>query len=157
MKILMRKITWMSAGFALAMLSGAPAVADDTELLLINPDPTQNPKANVLFILDTSGSMGNPVGTIEPYDSTIPYGGPCDPNSIYWTDVDVLPVCDGNEENYVYKTFFHCDYASNQIAGIGSFTNTMVQYRDGGKNGTGSGPFRWQYMALVLLGQLGGR
>jgi type IV pilus assembly protein PilY1 len=138
----------MSAGIALAMLSGAPAVADDTELLLINPDPTQNPKANVLFILDTSGSMGNYVSTIEPYDSAITYGGPCDADHIYWTDVDVLPVCDGTEENYIEKTSFHCDYASNQIAGIGSFTNTMVQYRDGGKTGMEPGPFRWQYLAL---------
>ena len=57
MKISVKKVTWMTAGTCFALLAGAPAIADDTELLLINPDPTQNPKPNVMFILDTSGSI----------------------------------------------------------------------------------------------------
>jgi hypothetical protein len=40
-----------------------------------------------------------------------------------------------------------CDYATTQLNGIGSYTNTMVQYRDGGKDGGGSGPARWQFLA----------
>ena len=43
MKISVQKATWTSISFLLALMSGAPAMADDTELLLINPDPTQNP------------------------------------------------------------------------------------------------------------------
>ncbi|MFT5501206.1 MAG: type IV pilus assembly protein PilY1, partial [Woeseiaceae bacterium] len=148
MKISLAKATWMSASCAIAILAGAPAIADDTELLLINPDPTQNPKPNVMFILDTSGSMTTTENTIEPYDSVITYAGACRTDAIYWTDVDVLPVCDGTELNWVNKTAYHCDYAVQQMSGIGSFTNTMVQFRNGGKDGSGSGPFRWQYIAL---------
>jgi hypothetical protein len=48
MKISTRKITWMSVGCAVAMLTGMPAIADDTELLLLNPDRSQNPKPNVM-------------------------------------------------------------------------------------------------------------
>jgi type IV pilus assembly protein PilY1 len=33
------------------------------------------------------------------------------------------------------------------MLGIGSFTNTMVQWRGGGKDGGGAGPERWQYLA----------
>ena len=148
MMISTRKFTWTVIGFAVALLAGAPAAADDTELLLINPDPTQNPKPNVLFILDTSGSMDGEVSTINPYNSAETYEtGDCDPNRMYWTDVDVEPVCDDSNNRYIEKSAFQCQYAANQIAGIGSFQNTMVQYRDGGKNGGGTGPARWQYLA----------
>jgi len=129
MKISIRKTTWMSVSFAIAMLTGLPAIADDTELLLMNPDPSQNPKPNVMFILDTSGSMTTTQDTTEPYDNLQEYPGTCDVNNIYWTDVDVTPVCDGNNTAYVDKDSFHCDFSANQIAGIGSFSNTMVQYR----------------------------
>jgi type IV pilus assembly protein PilY1 len=131
----------MISGCAFALLSGAPAVADDTELLLINPNPAANPKPNVMFIMDTSGSMDTIEQTNDPYDSTMTYAGPCDTNRIYWTDVDVTPVCDGNETQFVEKTAFQCDYAANQIAGIGTFTNTMVQYRS-----AGNASAKWQYL-----------
>ena len=147
MKISIQKTTWMSAGCAFALLIGIPAVADDTELLLINPDPTQNPKPNVMFILDSSGSMTTEQDTTAPYDGTQTYAGDCDPDRVYWTDVDVQPVCDGNNDSYIEDASFLCEFASNQMFGIGSFTNTMVQYRDGGKDGMSPGPARWQYLA----------
>ena len=148
MKIYTRKISWMSISCALGLLSGLPAIADDTELLLINPDPSSEPKPNVMFILDTSGSMSTELETNEPYDSTQTYDdGACDPDVYYWTDVDIEPVCNGSNDRFINKDSFFCEYAANQLNGIGSYTNTMVQYREGGKDGTGNGPFRWQYLA----------
>jgi type IV pilus assembly protein PilY1 len=147
MKISMRKNTWISVGCGLTMLAGAPAIADDTELLLITPDPRFNPKPNVMFIMDTSGSMGTQEQTIMPYDSTQTYAGICDNDAVYWTDVDIEPVCDAANTQWVWKTYFQCDYATQQMKGIGSFTNTMVQFRDGGKDGIGPGQWRWQYLA----------
>ncbi len=152
MKISKQKFTWMSIACAVSLLAGMRVLADDTELLLINPDPASNPKPNVLFILDTSGSMGRTtVTTTRPYDNLQTYAGPaglsCDTDSLYWTDVDVTPVCDGTEQNYIAKSSFFCDFAQNQISGIGSYTNTLVQYRDGDKDGGSGGPTRWQYLA----------
>ncbi|MDH3716282.1 MAG: hypothetical protein OET44_20835, partial [Gammaproteobacteria bacterium] len=148
MKISTQKLAWMTTGLGVALLAGAPAVADDTELLLINPDPTQNPKPNVMFILDTSGSMTTTETTIDPYDSAVTYGGACDSSRLYWTDVDVTPVCVATNLQYIEGSSFHCDYAANQIAGIGSFTNTMVQYRAGGKDGLDTGAkTSWNYLA----------
>jgi len=143
MKISKRKITWMSIGFAITLLAGTPAVADDTELLLINPDPTLAPKPNVLFILDTSGSMTTTLQTTAPYESTQNYSGDCDSDDYYWTEVDVLPDC-STSNNVISAGRMVCDYATNQLNGIGSFTNTLVQYRDGGNDGTSSGPSKWQ-------------
>ena len=110
MKISMSKITWTSTGVVFALLCGAPVVADDTELLLLNPDPSQNPKPNVLFILDTSGSMGTEEATTKPYDSALTYTGACDPTRMYWTDIDVQPVCDTGNLNYVEASAFVCDF-----------------------------------------------
>jgi type IV pilus assembly protein PilY1 len=147
MKISTRKNTWTSVGCGVALLAGSPAMADDTELLLITPDPRFNPKPNVMFIMDTSGSMGTLENTNRPYDSSLTYTGDCDVNAIYWTDIDIVPSCNASNTQWVYKPYFQCDYATQQMSGIGSFTNTMVQFRDGGKDGDGSGPYRWQYIA----------
>ena len=142
MKISTKNTTWMSLGCVFALIAGAPALADDTELLLISPNPGSLPKPNVLFIMDTSGSMTSTESTLEPYDSMQTYSGDCDVNNIYWTDVDVLPVCNGTNEQYLEKTSFHCNYAANQLAGIGSYTNTMVQYR----SFNATAPRKWQYI-----------
>jgi len=130
MKISTRKITWMSVSCMFAMLTGLPAVADDTELLLVNPDPSLAPKPNVMFILDTSGSMTSEQSTIDPYNSNLIYGtGNCDPAKFYWTDVDVTPDC-ATTNNVIDAGKYVCEFSSKQIAGIGSYTDTMVQYRD---------------------------
>jgi len=148
MKISTNKTTWITLGCVVSLLSGAPAVADDTELLLLNPNPATNPTPNVMFILDTSGSMTTTETTVAPYDSAVTYAGSCDSDNLYWTEVDVTPVCDGTETNWVEKTSFFCDFATLQVAGIGSYTGTMVQYRAGGNDGMSPGPATWQYLAL---------
>lgn len=130
MKIFRKKTTWTGAGVAAALVAGAPVLADDTELLLINPDPSQAPKPNVMFILDSSGSMDTEESTVEPYDSTVEYSGDCDRDAMYWTDVDLVPSCTPGNEQWVYKTAYQCEFADRQIEGIGSFTNTMIQFRD---------------------------
>ena len=129
MKIATQKTTWMTLSCVLALASGAPAMADDTELLLVNPDPSQMPKPNVMFILDTSGSMKTEESTVEPYDSNLVYPGACDTNAMYWTDVDITPTCDAANNRWFAKAAYMCEFSTKQIAGIGSYTDTMVMYR----------------------------
>jgi len=149
MKISTRKITWMSVSCAFAMLTGLPAVADDTELLLVNPDPSLAPKPNVMFILDTSGSMTTEQSTIDPYDSALTYGtGNCDPAKFYWTDVDVTPDC-ATTTNIIDADKYVCEFSRKQIAGIGSYTDTMVQYRDD----PSSSKKNWQTLAAGYTGE----
>jgi type IV pilus assembly protein PilY1 len=131
-----RKITWICAGILLAMTSGAPAIADDTELLLVTPATAQNDKPNMLFIIDTSGSMDTIVDTKDPYDSTVTYGGNCDVNKLYWTDVELTPSCDDNKQ-LIDKPSFVCAAAAGQLSGIGSYSDTMVQYTSSGSGSTG--------------------
>lgn len=145
MKISTRKITWMSVGCAYALLTGLPAIADDTELLLVNPDPSQVPKPNVMFILDTSGSMRDTQSTLDPYDSAVTYSGTCDSTAYYWTDVDVVPDC-SSTKNVIAGSAYVCEFSRMQIGGIGSYTDTMIQYRDDAAV-SGSNRIEWQTLA----------
>lgn len=120
---------WTSAGLLLALVVGSPAVtfADDTELLLLTPDTGSKP--NILFILDTSGSMRDEVLTQAPYDPSIIYGGACDSGKVYWSDVDIAPDCSVGTNRVIAKSTFVCNTAAGQLAGIGSFSDTLVQHR----------------------------
>ena len=73
-----KNITWTCAGILLALTAGAPVIADDTELLLVTPRKAKDNKPNILFILDTSGSMSSGELTFETYDSTLIYRSPKD-------------------------------------------------------------------------------
>ena len=124
------------------MLPGRALLADDTELLLLNPEPVGASKPNILFILDSSGSMATRQATLEPYDANKTYVGACDNDTLYWTDVDVTPDCE-TSTNLIDKNRFHCAAASRQLRGVGSFTDTLAQYG-------AAEPYRWQYLAPDL-------
>jgi len=141
MNMVIRKTTWTGTGLLLALLSGAPAIADDTELLLVDPN-NQTPKPNIVFIIDSSGSMTTEETTKEPYDTNTPYVGTCDPDMLYWTEVDAVPSCDVSNTQMIAKSSFVCEAAEKQLAGIGIYTNKMIQYR------TGSSGFFSVYLGL---------
>ena len=120
----------IALGVLLAVASGSPVLADDTELLLVDPN-AQQPKPNIMFIIDSSGSMGNQEDTKLPYDAARAYTGVCDPTMLYWTEVDAVPSCDVANTRMIAKTSFLCDDASLQLKGLGIYGGKMVQYRDG--------------------------
>ena len=91
MNRLIKNTTGSLIGLTLALVAGAPALADDTELLLIDPNNVQ-PKPNIMFIIDSSGSMTTQEQTQEPYNAATPYSGPCNPDMVYWTEVDAVPA-----------------------------------------------------------------
>ncbi len=99
------KTKWTGLAAALTMFIAAPTIADDTELLLYNPASSTGQKPNILFILDSSGSMGDPVDTTKIYDSVNGvYTGTCDENYYYWTEVDVIPSCDVSNTRKIAKS-----------------------------------------------------
>ena len=131
MNKVIRKTTGTVLGLTLALVSGAPVLADDTELLLVAPpDPTEL-KPNVMFILDTSGSMNDVQKTGKPYDPLTDYSafGDCDTNSYYYNDSFSEPVCSG-ATRYFDKSAWHCAASAIQIADVGMYTGVLVQYRD---------------------------
>ncbi len=130
MKITTRKLEWIGFGFVLALLSGAPALADDTELLLLTPGDDASPfNANIMMIIDSSGSMGTLEETNKPYDGTLTYEGACDPDRIYWTRTGLLPSCGAENNQYVDDFAFVCQTAERQLGAVGLYQGVMVQYR----------------------------
>ena len=130
MNKLMRNTTWTTFGMMLALLTGAPAIADDTELLLVDPN-NQTPKPNILMIIDSSGSMTTQEQTQLPYNAAEIYAGTCNPNMLYWTEVNAVPSCDAANTRMIAKDSFLCASAQKQLTGIGVFSDTMIQYRAG--------------------------
>ncbi len=133
MNKVIRKSTGIVFGLTLAVLSGAPAVADDTELLLVAPTDPSQLKPNVIFILDTSGSMTTEQQTSAPYDPNADYSayGTCDANLLYYNDGAGIPVCDAGNTQVIAKTAFHCADATVQIDDVGAYTGVLVQHRSG--------------------------
>jgi len=138
-----RNIIGTCAGILLALTAGAPVVADDTELLLLTPSTAAQNKPNILFILDTSGSMRSEEETIEPYDSALSYAGDCEVDRVYWSSIETVPVCDAANTSYIEQAKFVCDIANQRMLGLGSYSGVMVQYRPGLSGGTA----KWQYLA----------
>ena len=150
MNKVIRKTTGTVLGLMAAIICGSPAIADDTELLLVAPpDPTEL-KPSVMFILDTSGSMDTVQVTGAAYDPNADYSafGDCDGNNLYYSDGSE-PVCDGTSTQYIDKASYHCDSSLIQMNGVGSFTGVLTQYRnsvfvtelDGTVSGSGK---QWQ-------------
>ncbi len=151
MKRLFKNTSWTSAGVLLALICGSPAVADDTELLLVSPNLAVTPKPNILFIIDSSGSMTTLEETREIFDYLEPYPGgtePCDPDYFYWSELkSVPPGCSDSNVQKFLKTSFLCAAAKRRIEGIGSYRDTFVQYRDGTSGSpVGLDATRWQQL-----------
>ena len=132
MNKVIRKTTGTVLGLTLAIVSGAPALADDTELLLVAPADRSQLKPNVMFILDTSGSMTTVQETGDPYDPIKDYSGfgSCDRNSLYYTDSSTDPVCDAANMRYIDKSAWHCADSKIQIDDVGRYTGILAQYRN---------------------------
>jgi type IV pilus assembly protein PilY1 len=131
MKIVAKKVSGICLGLLMSVVVSAPAWSDDTELLLVTPGDNPNSfNANILLLLDSSGSMQSEEETNRPYDSSRIYAGPCDTNRMYWSRTGLLPSCDETQNGrFVEKSAFLCKKAERQIIGIGLYQGVMVQYR----------------------------
>src|SRR5690349_15285287 len=95
MKFLNSRIFCVLVGLA-SMLGAQPSVADDSEVFTSASFKTgEGVRPNVLFVIDTSGSMDSEVIT---YDPSIVYPGTCDANYNYWkpwasSDNSTPPAC----------------------------------------------------------------
>src|SRR5690606_18669406 len=110
-----------------ASLCGAPLVlADDTELF-INYSGNASPP-NILFILDTSGSMDALVESQAAYDPGTIYAGTCSADRVYWRNgPGDPPTCD--TERWVDTAALQCAAAFDAFAaGAGRLTDRIAQY-----------------------------
>jgi type IV pilus assembly protein PilY1 len=88
------RLSSLAGGALLAVLVALPALADDTEIYRSQLPAAARP--NVLFILDTSGSMDSTVVATAPlYDPNTDYDGACvdSLDRIYFSTSDTPPTC----------------------------------------------------------------
>ncbi|MDH5516208.1 MAG: PilC/PilY family type IV pilus protein [Gammaproteobacteria bacterium] len=119
MKTLMQKISAQLIGSGLAVLFMMPAFADDIEIYVGNALVSGEVKPNLMFIIDTSGSMRAKVNTPLPYDINVdysqsPYSGGCfDPDKIYFS-TGTTPV-DCATDDWFNRSALKCDAATQPM------------------------------------------
>jgi type IV pilus assembly protein PilY1 len=123
------RILTVVSGALLAAAAATAAFADDTEIFF-NQNTADIP-ANVLFIMDTSGSMNDQVTTQFPYDPSKTYtadkcgASTFDANSFYYSSKG-LPKC--GSANKIDKGLFKCKSMLTQMANAGYATDTFAQW-----------------------------
>src|SRR5688572_15610991 len=102
---------------ATTLAIGGTALADDTEIYLGVQTATAAP--NILFVFDTSGSMGSIVSTTAPYDPATNYFGisgnsTCSNSRIYYAEDGRPPSC--TTSRYFNVSDFKCAAAATPLA-----------------------------------------
>lgn len=111
MKTLKQKFNAHLIGLFISAFFMAPAVAEDIEIYVGNAAATVEVKPNLLFIVDTSGSMRFKVKTQVPYDISHDYstdsGGCFDNDRVYFSTGETPSDC--ATDNWFNKTALKCD------------------------------------------------
>ncbi len=97
-----------------------PALAADIEIFISTDDQAISCDApNVLFIIDTSGSMDSEVDTQGPWDPAQTYSGCFDSSRIYYSESGITPYC--GFSTTVAKVDVRCQAAASSTEYTGLF------------------------------------
>ena len=149
MRVSMARVWAAISGVLLATAAATAAFADDTEIFF-NPKNGSIP-VNILFVLDTSGSMNSLVTTNQKYNPATGYSAnTCanfDPNYYYYSTKGT-PVC--NSANKIRTDLFKCAAMLPFLGAAGFNTSAFVQWggstssKTKGKVVTTTQTFAWQ-------------
>ena len=122
-----RRLSATAAGLIAALACVAPALADDTEIF-VNQSSASGVRPNVLFIVDTSGSMNSAVAVTKlPYDSAQTYGGSCDAGFVYFSRGSSgsggsnVPACTGSGVRSIAVALNECRASITALDGLAGF------------------------------------
>lgn len=135
----------LAAAFAVVALS-TPALADDTEVY-VGGNLTTTVHPNVLFIIDTSGSMGTVVN-YDPYVPATTYAGSCVSGRIYWSKSGTAPDCSKtpDKDNYFDTAANKCHDSIDSLAstGTGMYLGKLAYYKPSTDPSTGADTSSWE-------------
>src|SRR5262245_9307743 len=108
------------------------AAADNTEIftqVLPPADP------NILFIVDTSGSMDSDVIVSAGFDPSVTYAGNCNPNHTYYqlitgSNISVPSCATGEPSTFVNNTAFRCKAGLTAFSQVGFYEDRAAQWDD---------------------------
>lgn len=130
----------LTAGILLTLFSGLPVYADDTEIF-VGQGAVEGPEArpNILFIIDTSGSMDDRIVTQPTYDPATVYAGSCsDTSRVYWVSGNstTIPTCSGTNNNWFNLSALRCKAATDVFnTTTGFFNGRAARYESRSANG----------------------
>ncbi len=124
---------------ALLPLLMSSARADDAELFLSDPDAS-TVRANVLFIIDTSGSMDTLVATQATFDSGQTFSGCYDSNALYFSTSGAQPACDN--PNVLPKAVNRCAASRQQLEQVGYYADVLLGWDASGERWNNLSPDR---------------
>ena len=127
MKVSLAKSMAVMCGALVALAAGSAAWADDTEIFFNQNNG--NIPANIMFILDTSGSMNDLVTSQQDYDPGTAYApDTCAAfdSSYYYYSNNKTPAC--GTANRILKTQFYCNSMLAPLTGGGFATDGFVQW-----------------------------
>src|SRR5262245_54363674 len=122
----LRTLRSSSIGLLLGLAAALPIHADDTEIFVGKSDNYTDP--NVLFVIDTSGSMDT-VTNFLAYDPATTYAGACAANRIYWNDDGSLPDC-ASSNNWFNTSALVCNAAVSPMTTTGSYRDRYASWHD---------------------------
>lgn len=137
-------------GACYCLFIGAPSMADDTEIFGGGGAVASGLKPNILFIVDTSGSMDTLVETINvPYDpaTTYPAMGSCDNTYVYWIQNTGSPPDCSTTQKFPL-TQLKCKSALNGFALGGQY----IAFKAAMYN-SASGHIRWENIRAGVSNQ----
>lgn len=122
----------LTAGILLTLFSGLPVYADDTEIF-VGQGAVEGPEArpNILFIIDTSGSMDDRILTQPTYNPATNWDGACgDDSRIYYVrNSTTVPTCAASNNNWVNLTSIKCKAALDAFnSSSGFFAGRAARY-----------------------------
>ncbi|RMF96490.1 MAG: hypothetical protein D6727_08110 [Gammaproteobacteria bacterium] len=116
-------------GCIAACLLAGHALADDTELFVTGFDaPAQCEAPNVLFIIDTSGSMGSEVQTQVSWDPKQDFSGCFESDALYFSATGEPPDC-GSKKHFKKRENF-CEAAAQPLDDTGRYRGLLRAWDD---------------------------
>ncbi|MEE4184659.1 MAG: PilC/PilY family type IV pilus protein [Gammaproteobacteria bacterium] len=127
------KLGWMLAAMSYVLIGGGTALADDTELFIAGEDNSgvdPDARPNIMFIIDTSGSMGSTVLTQEAWNPNVTFAGCYRSDSVYWSTTPQQPGCGSGR--WFPKTRNFCESSKQLLSGIGEYSGSLLAWRPRG-------------------------
>jgi len=110
MQAFKQKFRAIIVGYLTSMVISMPVIAEDIEIYTSLGASVATIQPNLLFILDTSGSMNTDITTSQgTYDATFTYAGCYTTNRIYWSTSGSTPSC--TTGRWFTKSLLQCDHA----------------------------------------------
>jgi len=124
------RLSGLLAALSLVAITGGTALADDTELFIAGEDNSSvntEARPNILFVIDTSGSMTSQVLTQSAWDPNLEFSGCYRSDAVYWSYNNQAPACGSNR--WFRKSANQCEASQQPLATLGEWSGQVLEWR----------------------------